>query len=85
VGGFFVLLTIHRIGMKGADRQPGVALGIAGIIGLSILAWHSFSNVVAFDQDALPAISPSDALSSIWTYVCWECYAAFLRPAHGRL
>jgi hypothetical protein len=78
---FLVLWAIRRSRTRGTSRPMSDDLAVAGIVGLSVLAWHSFSNVPVFNQDALPAISPGDALSPIWTYVCLACYAAFRHPA----
>jgi hypothetical protein len=74
---FFVLWASRGSRKRHADRHLSDELAVAGIVGLSVLGWRSFSNVPAFNQDALPAISPGDALSPVWTYVCLQCYTAF--------
>jgi hypothetical protein len=72
------------LGLLRRQRTAGVGggqitqnLAPAAIAGLSVLAWRASSNVTSFNQDALPAISPGDALSPIWTYVCLTCSVAF--------
>jgi hypothetical protein len=76
--GFLALWALRRIRTAGTSSNKfREDLVLAAIAGLSVVAWRASSNVTSFNQDALPAISPGDALSPIWTYVGLTCAAAF--------
>jgi hypothetical protein len=53
------------------------------VVGLSVLAWRSFGNTAALNHDAVPGVSPSDALSPVVTSGCLGWYAAFRRPVNA--
>jgi hypothetical protein len=76
--GFLALGALRRQRTAGASGgQITEHLALAAIAGLSVLAWRASSNVPSFNQDALPAISPGDALTPVWTYVCLTCAVTF--------
>jgi hypothetical protein len=76
--GFFALGVLRRQRSAAAGGGQFMEnLALAAIAGLSVLAWRASSNVPSFNQDALPAISPGDALTPLWTYVCLTCSVAF--------
>jgi hypothetical protein len=50
------------------------------VVGLSVLAWRLSANVLQFNDDPIPPLSPNDWLYPILTYVCLGLYAAFRPP-----
>lgn len=79
-----VALLASLLVLLGLRRQLQVAsLAEAALfavaVGLSVLAWRSFANTPAFNDDPVPGISPADALSPVVTSVVLGWYAA-LRP-----
>lgn len=53
------------------------ALGVAAVVGLSVLAWRAACNVGVLNDDPIPPISPNDVLTPIATYVLVSLYAGF--------
>lgn len=56
-------------------------IGLAVVVGVSILVWRAAGNTAALNLDPIPAISPNDVLCSLVTYLFLGWYAAFRRPA----
>lgn len=75
-----MILALHR-------RSKAVsvvdAVLVALVVGLSVLAWRSFANVAPLNNDAVPPVSPNDALSPIITYVALGWYAAVRAPRNA--
>lgn len=53
---------------------------MAGVVGLSVLAWRSLANTPTLNNDPVPPISPNDTLSPVVAYVTLGMAAAFSRP-----
>jgi hypothetical protein len=53
------------------------ALGVALVVGVSVLGWRAACNVGALNDDPIPPISPNDVLAPMATYVLVSVYAAF--------
>lgn len=80
-----VALLVSLLVLLGLRRQLQVtsiaeAALLAGVVGLSVLAWRSFANTPALNDDPVPGFSPNDALSPIVTAVALGWYAAFRPP-----
>lgn len=78
LGSVMIVLVLNRRSKAISARD---ALWVSVIVGLSVLAWRSFANVPALNNDPIPPVSPNDALSPIITYVALGWYAAFRVPA----
>jgi hypothetical protein len=57
------------------------ALGVAIVVGVSVLGWRAACNVGVLNDDPIPPVSPNDALTPMATYVLVTVYAAFRDPA----
>lgn len=56
----FLLLLIAR---SFSNREPlGEMIGLAVVVGVSILVWRAAGNTAALNLDPIPAISPNDVL-----------------------
>ena len=53
------------------------ALGVALVVGVSVLGWRAVCNVAVLNDDPIPPISPNDVLAPMATYVLVSVYAAF--------
>jgi hypothetical protein len=53
------------------------ALGVALVVGVSVLGWRAAGNVGVLNDDPIPPISPNDVLAPMATYVLVTVYAAF--------
>lgn len=53
------------------------ALGVALVVGVSVLGWRAACNVGVLNDDPIPPISPNDVLAPIATYVLASVYGAF--------
>ena len=78
LGSVMIVLVLNGRSKAVSARD---ALWVSVIVGLSVLAWRSFANVPALNNDPIPPVSPNDALSPIITYVALGWYAAFRVPA----
>ncbi len=72
-----VLLLVLRRQFK--VSMAGAAL-MAGVVGLSVLAWRSLANTPTLNNDPVPPISPNDTLAPVVTYVALGMAAACYRP-----
>lgn len=75
-----LILLLLRWRKVPSAQGVGEACLVAVVAGLSVLFWRSCANVPALNVDAIPGVSPADALSLIATYVGLGIYGAF-RPA----
>jgi len=73
-----LMLLVLRRPLRMASLAEAFLL--AGVVGLSVLAWRSFANTPALNDDPVPGISPADALSPVVTSVVLGWYAAFRPP-----
>jgi hypothetical protein len=60
------------------------AIGIAVIVGLSILLWRAAANIPSLNDDQIPLVSPNDVLCPLLTYVSLGLYAELRRPVQAR-
>jgi hypothetical protein len=55
------------------------AIGLAVVVGLSILLWRAAGNTPALNDDPIPLVSPNDVLCPVLTYVSLGLYAGWRR------
>ena len=53
------------------------ALGMAVVVGVSVLVWRAACNVGVLNDDPIPPISPNDVLAPMATYMLLGVYGAF--------
>jgi hypothetical protein len=55
----------------------GEMIGLAVVVGFSILAWREAGNIPSLNNDPIPAVSPNDVITPVMTYVFLGLYTAF--------
>jgi len=75
----FLLLLVGRSFFK-IERVFDM-IGLALVVGVSILGWRLAGNTGALNNDPIAGVSPNDVLCPLVSYLFIGFYAAFRRPA----
>jgi hypothetical protein len=81
-----VVLVLYRWWWPRASNTAlgrGELVGLAVVVGLSILLWRAAGNTPPLNDDPIPLVSPNDVLSPMLTYVCLGLYAGLRQLAQG--